>query len=71
MVDATGVTLIEVRFPPVTVSEAAPRIAPEEALMVATPADLPVANPPLTVATVPLLVDQLAVLVRFRVDPSL
>jgi hypothetical protein len=45
---------------------------PEDALMVALPADLQVANPVrLTVATVPLLLDQLALLVRSRVEPSL
>jgi hypothetical protein len=55
-----------------TVSEAVPLTVPEDALMVALPADLQVANPVrLTVATVPLLVDQLAVLVRSRVELSL
>jgi hypothetical protein len=45
---------------------------PEDALMVTLPADLPVANPVrLTVAIVPLLVDQFAELVMSRVEPLL
>ena len=69
---ATGVTLMVLTCPLVTVSEAVPLIPPELALIVALPAALPVANPVrLMLATAPLLVDQLAVLVRFRVEPSL
>jgi hypothetical protein len=68
----TGVTLTEVRFPLLTVSEPAPLMLPEDALMVTLPADLPVANPVrLTVAIVPLLVDQFAELVMSRVEPLL
>ena len=69
---AAGVTLTEVTFALLTVSEAAPLMAPEAALMVALPTDVALANPVrLTLATFPLLLDQLAVLLRFRVEPSL
>lgn len=71
-VAAAGVTLTEVRFPLLTVREAEPLMAPEAALIVALPGDFALANPVrLTLATFPLLVDQLAVLLRFRVEPLL
>jgi hypothetical protein len=69
---AVGDTVIEVTRAFLMVSEAVPLIPLTVALMVTTPADLPVANPLwLTVAIVDLLVDQVAVVVRSRFEPSL
>lgn len=69
---AVGNTVIEATLAFLMVSEAVPLIPLTVALMVTTPADLPVANPlRLMVAMVPLLVDQVAVDVRSRVEPSL
>jgi hypothetical protein len=72
MLGAVGDTFIEVTLAFLMVSEAAPLIPLTVALMVTTPADLPVANPlRLMVAMFPLLVDQVAVTVRSWVEPSL
>lgn len=69
---AVGDSIIEVSLAFLMVSEALPLIPLVVALMVAIPADLPVATPLLLmVAMVPSLVDQVTVVVRSRVEPSL
>src|SRR5579864_4286393 len=67
-----GATLIDCNVALLTVSEAVPVIPLNVAMILAVPADLPVARPePLTVAIMPLIDDQVAAVVRSRVLPSL
>lgn len=68
-----GVTAIEVRTAAVTVRLAEPLILPDVAVIVAVPAITPFASPVCrpTVATDVFDEVQLAVVVRFSVEPSL
>jgi hypothetical protein len=68
---ACGVTEIEVSSGAVTVNAAEPPMAPEVAVIVAVPCATPAASPPLTVATEVDDEVQVAVVVRFWVEPSL
>lgn len=70
---AAGVTAIEVKTAAVTVSEAVPLILPEVAVIVAVPALMPFARPVCspTVAVDVLDEVQVAVVVRFCMEPSL
>ena len=71
-VAVAGVTVIDIRAGALTVRVVVPEMAPDAAEIVVVPAATPVASPEvLTVATAVLEDDQLAVVVRTFVLPSL
>ncbi len=67
-----GVTAIETKTGAVTVNVVEPLIVPAVAVIVAVPCDTLVANPPLAIVATDAADEvQVAILLRFCVEPSL